>query len=166
MSRDYLVERIKTERLHSIVKQLGGHHDSYALRVEKIVEDVMSVKIEHLKLRSRKRVLAHARYVLFAILWQKRGHRSTGWLSLRYNIDPWSVFHGINRVHEDDELRRKYITVMTILERQLTLELFGEPTVESGISFDILVDRLLAAKGARPETRVTDAPVDLFDTTI
>ena len=129
MSRNYLAERI--EKKHALNTHLGGHHKTYADRVERIVCDVFDVKPIQLRIRCRARPYARARQILFHILYQpgKTGgwenRRTQSWLAKRYNVDPWSVQHGLKRVAEDPDLQRKAITVMALLEKQLELELFG-----------------------------------------
>lgn len=126
MSRDCLAERI--EKMHSLTGHLAQHNKNFADRVEKIVCEVFGVSSVALRVRSRMRTLSHARFVLFSILYQpgkNYNRRTQGWLARRYNIDPWAVQHGLERVKTDLSLKQKAITVMALLERQLELELFG-----------------------------------------
>lgn len=125
MSRNSLVGRI--EKL-SALTNLMGHHKAFADRVEKVVCDVFQVSSVALRIRCRSKPLPSARFVLFYILYQpgkSYDRRSQGWLARRYNTDPWSVQYGLKKVADDEDLRRRAITVMALLERQLELELFG-----------------------------------------
>lgn len=126
MSRNYLAER--TEKMSALTNHMAGHHKAYADRVEKIACEVCGVSSISLRVRSRLRKISHARFILFYILYQpgkSYDRRSHGWLARRYNTDPWSVQHGLKKVSEDENLKRRAITVMALLEKQLELELFG-----------------------------------------
>lgn len=126
MSNDYLAER--TEKLAALTKHMSGHHKNYADRVESIVCEMFKVSPTALRIRSRMRVISHARYVLFYILYQrKKGYdrRSMGWLGRRYNIDPWSVRYALRRIEELPELQQKATTAMALLAAKLEFELFG-----------------------------------------
>lgn len=135
MSRDSLAARI--EKMNKLTGFLGGHNSKYADRVEKIVCEVCGVNSAELRIRCRQRRLARARFLLFSILYQ-RGRtytrRTMGWLANRYHTDPWSVQHGLKVVAADEDLQRKEITIMALLERQLSLELFGP-----GGAYDVVV---------------------------
>lgn len=125
MLRNSLVGRI--EKMTALTNSMS-HHKAFADRVEKFVCDEFDVSPIALRIRCRSKPLPDARFVLFYILYQPGKtyrRRSQGWLARRYNTDPWSVQYGLKKVSKNEDLQRRAITVMALLERELELELFG-----------------------------------------
>jgi chromosomal replication initiation ATPase DnaA len=133
MSSDYW--QLTEERAKRISKKnkAVSPNAEFAKRVERTVCLVFQLTPEELRSKRRFHRITQARHVLFSILWQPGRFRSMQWLANRYGFhDHSTIYHGIQRVKKNENLRQKQITVMALLERELEYELFGPEGMNHG----------------------------------
>lgn len=122
MLNDYLPQMAPEYRSRRPLSQ----HANFAERVERLVMEECGVTVEEFWSKKKLRHIAWARFLVWAMLFQRDGFRTLEWIGKRYGRDHSTIHSGIQIVKTTPALFAVYDDLLFILGAELEMKAFGQ----------------------------------------